>query len=132
MANEYINVYMGNPTAGAKDGTAVSTDDTFTAPIEFALNAVKNKSQTIKLAIRTEAGYLTVGETKIYDENDTNDRLKLCWTEDGEFSDTISTSEQISDTNIIFYAKATMADNELPKTETSAKFVVSSTIATVD
>lgn len=132
MASEYINVYMNNPTEGAKDGTPVSTDGLFTAPIEFILNAVKNKSQTVKLAIRTEDGYLTAGETKIYDENDTSDHLKLCWTEDGEFADTITTSAQISSTNKIFYAKATMSDNEMPKTDLTAKFVVSCTIATVD
>ena len=132
MASEYINAYKGNPTEGEKDGTVISTDDTFTAPIEFILNAVKNKSQAVKLAIRTEEGYVTTGATSIYVLNDTNDRLKLCWTENGTFTDTITTNEQIGTTNKIFYAKATMGDNELPLTDIKSKFVVSCEIATVN
>ena len=30
MANKYINLYTGNPTAGGTDGTVVSTGDTET------------------------------------------------------------------------------------------------------
>lgn len=131
MASEYINVLKDNPTAGAKDGTYVSTDGEFTAPIEFVLDAAQNEVQTLKLAVRTEAGYKTTGETTISDVNDTNDRLKLCWTANGTFADSISTAEEITNANKIFYARATSDSQENPKTDVSAKFKVDCVIASV-
>ena len=131
MANPYINVYMNNPTADSTDGTAVSTDGAYTAPISFVLDASQNESQTLKLAIRTEAGYITSGMTTISDENDTDDRLKLSWTENGTFSDSISTANSISSVNTIFYAKASSADTEAPQTDRSASFKINAVIVSV-
>ena len=131
MANAYINVYMNNPTEGLTDGTCVSTDGTYTAPIRFVLDASENETQTEKLAIRTEEGYVTTGTTTISDDNDTNDRLKLCWTEDGTFADSITTAEAISSVNTIFYAKASSADTEQPQTDRSASLKVNCVIASV-
>lgn len=65
MANEYIHLYMNSPTAGAADGTAVSEDHAFTAPISAVLNASNNESKLIKLAIRCEKGYETVGNVTL-------------------------------------------------------------------
>lgn len=131
MSNPYINVYKNNPTEGGTDGTAVSTDGLFTAPISFVLDASQNESQTQKLAIRTEEGYITSGTTTISDNNDNNDRLKLSWTENGTFADSISTANSISSVNTIFYAKATSADTEIPQTDRSANFKVDCVIASV-
>lgn len=131
MANEYINVYKGNPTAEAKDGTAVSTDGTFTAPIEFTLNVANPAPQTVALAVRTEEGYITAGNTTISDLNDINDRLKLCWTPDGTFADSISTAEAITAVNKLFYARASASSSERPQTDISAKFSLDCTIAAV-
>lgn len=124
MANPYINIYMNNPTAGGIDGTAVSTDGDFTAPISFTLDASLNESQTQKLAIRTESGFVTKGTTTISDNNDTNDRLKLCWTENGTFADSISTANSIDSVNTIFYAQASSADTETPQTDRSINFKI--------
>ncbi len=129
MANAYINIYKNNPTAGATDGTAVSTDGAFTAPISFTLDASQNESQTLKLAVRTESGYIA-SDVTIADNNDTNDRLKLCLTENGTFADAISIGS-VSATNTIFYARASSADTETPQTDTSANFVISALIASV-
>lgn len=131
MANQYINVYKNNPTAGSKDGSIVSTDGTYTSPISFVLDATQNESLTLKLGIRTETGYTTAGTTTIYDANDTNDRLKLSWTENDGFADSISTSDPITDTNKIFYARATSSDTEVPQTDKSANFKVNCVIASV-
>lgn len=131
MANEYINVYKNNPTAGETDGTAVSTDGSQLAPIQFVLDASQNESKTIKLAIRTESGYITTGITTISDQNDTDDRLKLCWTENGTFTDSISTADAISTVNTIFYAQASSSSLESPQTDRSASFVVNAVIASV-
>ena len=130
MANPYINVYMNNPTEGAIDGTAVSTGDN-TTPISFVLDASQNESKIQKCAIRTESGYITTGTTTISDNNDTNDRLQLCWTEDGTFADSISTTDPITDTNTIFYAKASSASTESPQTDMSISLQVKCVIASV-
>ena len=131
MANQYINLYKNNPTAGATDGTAVSTGGVFTEPFSFILDASQNEVQTLSAAIRTESGYQTTGTTVIRDNNDTNDRLKLCWTPNGEFSDSISTAESISSVNTVFYIQASSADTETPQTDRSASIKVTTKIKAV-
>lgn len=130
MANPYINIYKNNPTAGLSDGTAVSTDGDYTAPITFALDASQSESQQLKLAIRTESGYITVGNTTISDTGDINDRLKLSLTENGGYSDII-TLGSISAVNTIFWAQAGSSSTENPQTDRSASFVVNAVIASV-
>lgn len=129
MANPYINIYKNNPTAGLTDGTLVSTDGEFTSPINFVLDATQNESKILKLAIRTEQGYVTTGEVTISDVNDTNDRLKLSWTENGTFADSISTTDEITAVNKIFYAKGSSVSSERPQTDNSASFQVSCVVA---
>ena len=131
MANPYINIYKNNPTEGATDGTAVSTGGAFTAPLSFVLDASQNEEQVQKCAIRTESGFVTTGTVTISDNNDTNDRLKLCWTEDGTFADSISTANQITAVNTVFYVKASSADTENPQTDRSASLQVNCVIASV-
>lgn len=128
-ASDYLNIYMNNPTAGATDGTAVSMNGDLTAPISFRLDASENESQTVKLGVRTEQGYIASG-VSIADQNDTNDRLKLCLTEDGTFTDSISIGS-VSAVNTIFYARASSADTENPQTDRTASFKVSGVIASV-
>ena len=104
MANQHINVYKNNPTAGGKDGTLVSSDGSHTSPIRLML--AKLDSQSIKLAIRTEQGYKTTGETiiKIYDPKN---KTHLSWDDTlDEYTEEISTTEPITDTNKIFYLLA--------------------------
>ena len=122
---------MNNPTAGGTDGTAVSTGGAFTAPISFSLDAAKNESKIQQCAIRTEPGYITQGTTTISDNDDTNDRLKLCWTEDGTFADSISTASSIDSVNTIFYVKASSTSTETPTTDTFANVKVTCVIASV-
>ncbi len=128
-ASDYINIYTNNPTAGATDGTAVSQNGTFTAPINFTLDASENESQIAKLGIRTETGF-TASDVIIQDNNDTNDRLKLCLTQNGTFADSISVGS-VSAVNTIFYARASSVDTENPQTDRSASFKVSGMIASV-
>lgn len=130
MANAYINLYKNNPTAGGTDGTAISTDGTYTNPLTVSLNATINESKTVKLAVRTEAGYATVGDTVISDVGDTNDRWKLCLTENGTFTDSITISNVITNANTVFYAKASSVDTETPSTDRSVSLQVQTTITT--
>ncbi|MBR0060758.1 MAG: hypothetical protein IJP68_04675 [Selenomonadaceae bacterium] len=113
MANQFINVYKNNPTEGAKDGTLVSSGGTFTSPISIILSKSTHalaSSTTIKLAIRTEAGYKTTGETIIKVADQKNKSL-ISW--DTTFSETeISTTASITDTNKIFYLYSHSRDLE--------------------
>ena len=131
MANAFINLYMNNPTEGGTDGTAISTDGTYTSPLTVSLDAAINESKTVKLAVRTETGYTTTGSTTISDNGDTNDRWKLCLTENGTFTDSITISNAITNVNTVFYAKASSANTEVPSTDRSVSLRVAATIAAV-
>lgn len=131
MSNAYINVYKGNPTAGGTDGTAVSTGGTYTEPITVALNASEAETKKVRLAIRCETGYTTVGDTTISDSGDTNDRWKLCLTENGTYTDSITITSAIDTTNTIFWAQASSATTENPGTDRSVSLAVSATITAV-
>lgn len=129
MANNYINVYKNNPTAGAQDGTAVSTGGARTAPLTFTLDASQNESQIQKCAVRTESGFVANNVT-ISDEGDTDDRLKLCATENGTFTDSISIGS-VSAANSIFYVKVSSSDDENPQTDRSISLKINCVIAAV-
>ena len=122
MANQHINVYKNEPTAGAKDGTLVSTDGTFTSPISFPLSRPID-SLWEKLAIRTEPGFKTTGETIIEVVGDTNNCIFLYWDKDENGIPKISTNEPITDTNKIFYARAS-TERERPGRYTNASIQV--------
>ena len=129
MANQWVNIYKNNPTEGGTDGTAVSTGGTFTAPITFVLDASVNEEQAQKMAIRTETGYIARDVT-LSDSNDTHDRLKLCKTENGTYADSI-TFDEITDTNTIFYVKASSDSSENPQTDRSVGVQFLGAIASV-
>lgn len=136
MANPYINIYKDNPTAGAKDGTVVSTGGAYTAPISFLLNAAKNDNQTIKVAIRTENGYTTMYDTEIYTQYTTDalttvrqfNNLKLSWNANSSFGAKIQVSSRIGNTNKIFYVQASANESENIKVDKSIRLVVKCTI----
>lgn len=130
MANSYINVYKNNPTAGGTDGTAVSTGGAYTDPITVSLDASQSESKKVKLAIRCETGYETSGNTVIADSGDTNDRWKLCLTENGTYADSITISSTIGTTNVVFWAQASSANTESPSTDRSVSLQVTATIVT--
>lgn len=131
MANPYINLYMNSPTAGGTDGTAISTDGTYTAPLTVTLNASTNESKKIRLAIRTTSGYQTYSSTTISDSNDTNDRWKLCLTEDGTYTDSITIDDIITDSNKVFWVQASAANSEEPITDRSVSLEVQAVIIAV-
>ncbi len=94
--NDYIHLYMNNPTAGATDGTQVSEDHAFTAPLSAVLNATNSEEKLIKVAIRCAEGFATVGNTtiskKYYDGNQLLDTGGK--TEKWKFARDLSTAAQ--------------------------------------
>lgn len=132
MANPYINLYTNNPTAGATDGTAISTDGTYTAPFTVTLDASTNESKIIPLGIRTESGYIVASDTTISDSGDTNDRWKFSLTSDTGWADSITlASDTVTSLNTIFYVKASSDSSESPQSDRSVSFQVSTLIQTV-
>ena len=76
MANEFMNVYMNNPTEGQRDGTAISLDNTQLNPLTVSLDASINEKKKIPLALRTEAGYIAATGATVSANNDINNRWK--------------------------------------------------------
>ena len=105
MSNQYINIYKGNPTAGATDGTAASTDGAYTSPISMTLNVASSQAQSIKLAIRCEAGCKTQGDTVITATGSSANRWQFSTTENGTYDYTLTISSEITATNTVFYAR---------------------------
>lgn len=131
MANSFINIYGGNPTAGQTNGTIISTDGSQTAPLIITLDASKNEVKKEKLAIRCESGYQASPGTVIQDYGDTNDRWKFSLTEDGTFADSITIAGGIDTGNSIFYAQASSSSLESPSRDTSVAIRVNCTIEAV-
>lgn len=125
MANPYITIYKDNPTAGATDGVAVSTGNSFTAPIQCTLDAEQNESKTIPLAIRTEEGYTAENVTIAI--RSSNARFSLSKSNDSVFGSSI-TFDSIGSANQMFYALATSQDTEQPQTDRRTKFRFSGTL----
>ncbi|BAL83520.1 hypothetical protein SELR_18120 [Selenomonas ruminantium subsp. lactilytica TAM6421] len=128
---EYINLYMNNPTAGGTDGTAVSTNDTETNPVSVTLDATKNEEKVVTLALRTEEGYKTSGDTVISFDGTTKDKWQVSETADGSFNETLTISDSIGTTNKLFYVKATSSSDEKPSNDKSVNIKVSTKIEAV-
>ncbi|WP_041914357.1 hypothetical protein [Selenomonas ruminantium] len=127
MQNQYINVYNGNPTAGALDGVVVSYNGLQTNPVSVALNGNVGESKVIKLAIRCEQGYCAPNGAEISFENDVIGQWELSKTEDGTFSTTLTIDTAITNVNTIFYAKIT-SGVEAPRKNTSVSIIVDAEI----
>ncbi len=121
MADPHLNLYMNNPTAGGTDGTVISTEDSFTAPLNFILDGAQTETQIAKLAIRAESGYKTYGNTVIQDYNDTKDRWKLSLQSDTGWADSITFTDTITNSNLIFYAQAKSFIEEVAQNDKSVK-----------
>ena len=128
MASEYLNLYTNNPTANNTDGTAISLDGTQLSPLTVLLDASTNETKKVKLAVRTETGYVATGNVTISDNNDSSDRWKFSLTESGTYSDTIIISSGVGSVNSIFYAQASSSSLENPARDTSVSIEVKAVI----
>ena len=128
MASEYMNIYANNPTAGQRDGTAISLDGTQVNPLVVSLDASTNETKKIPLALRTEANYIAAAGATVRTCNDSNDRWKFALTESGTYSDTVIISSGISSVNTIFYAQASSSSLENPARDTSVSIKVEAVI----
>lgn len=132
MANQYINIYNNNPTADAIDGSVVGSNRSEGNPVAVTLDASRNETKKIKLAVRCEEGYRTIENTIIQDAGDTDDRWKFSLAENGEFGDTITIAGSIGSVNTIFWAQASSDSLESPAKDTSVNIRLSTRIETVE
>lgn len=130
MANAYINLYKGNPTAGGTDGTIISLSGAMTSPIEFALDATQEQSKSMAVALRCESGYSTVGTTTISFIGTTAAKWSVS-SDNKTWSSTLAIEDAIGSTNTLFYVKATSSSDEAPGNDTSVMLTVEANITTV-
>lgn len=110
---EYISLYKKNPTMGEKDGVQISENGAMTSPLEVVLNASENEEKILTLAIRCADGYETIGETELSIENDTEDKWSISL-DGADYSKSITITDIVKDTNILFYVKITSSNTEPP------------------
>ena len=131
MANPYINIYNNNPTSGATDGTAVTTDGSYGNAVRVDLDAAQSESKIVKLAVRTVTGFYS---DNVYITSETTGDVPQKWSfgldpdDPTSFSTDFPLTDVVDDTNTIFYAKATSSSSELPSTDTSEKLKITATI----
>lgn len=129
MANPYINLYMNNPTEGLKDGTAISTDGTYSSPLTVVLDTTVNETKKVALAIRTEIGYKTFSDTTLTLSGDSINYWGLSLTQDGTYSESITLTNEINSTNTIFWAQASCTEDEEPTSDRSVSIRVNAIIS---
>jgi hypothetical protein len=150
-----IKVYMNNPTAGLRDGDLVSTD-TGLAPILSGSIKVPTSGHAegswVKLALRCDVGYETIldearhalieieGDTIGEGESayDNADKWQLA-ADDGDSPDTpedwgdpLAITDEIDDTNYIFWARARVHEDEEPENDDTVDLRVTATIGAAE
>ena len=125
----HIHIFMNNPTAGAVDGTEISSGDD-TLPLTFLLDASESESQAAKCAVRCDSGYLISGNLSVYFEGTTSAKWKVAADnnfsspadalESANWQDSIDLAE-VDATNKIFWVKAASSTDENPQNDKSVK-----------
>ena len=125
----HIHIYMNNPTAGAVDGTEISSGDD-TLPLTILLDASAAESKAAKCAARCDTGYLISGNLSVYFEGTTAAKWQVA--ADNNFSDADDALESadwqssitlsdVAATNKIFWVKAASSTDENPQNDKSVK-----------
>lgn len=128
VANDYINLYVDNPTAGRADGTLMSLGDDGSSPLSVTVNASKNERKIVKVALRCQPGYKTDGDTTVWVRGANAEKWSLCKTEDGTYGSALVIDELITDVNYIFYISGAATNGELPDIDLTCKLMVNTTI----
>lgn len=124
-----LHFYMNNPTAGAVDGTEISSNDN-TLPLTVILDASQSEAKAVKCAVRCDTGYSVEGDTSIYFEGTNAGKWQAA--PDDNYSDTaeaLSTAtwantiilSNVGATNKIFWVKATSLPTENPQNDRTVK-----------
>lgn len=102
----YITMYTGNPTAGATDGTPVSSMGSLTSPIGAMVEA--GQKVVVPCAVRCVAGYVAGVTLAAFTREGSSYSPGSTWielSEDGEnWSDSV-TLINVVDVNKLFYVR---------------------------
>lgn len=138
--NNYINLYMNNPTAGGTDGTVISTDNAENAPLTAVLDASQSESKIMKCAVRCESGYEAQAGALLGASGTT--ASKWTFALDNNYADAEAAASAvyasqiifpnaIDTTNTIFWAKAASSSDESPGNDITVNIFCRVTIAPV-
>lgn len=138
--NEYINIYTGTVTDGGKDGDLVSQNQLQTSPVTVSLDAKKNEVKYILCAVRTQKGYKST-KTAISFVGQTRTKWRIAldagFKDDKEakakglFKNSLLITNDITDTNTLFWLEISSSDDEKPKKDVSVSIRIDSFIVTV-
>ena len=96
------------------------------------LNASDNEvSEPIKIEIKTDAGYKTLGSTNITFEGTTASKWTVCKTQSGDYTSSLAITDIITSEGISVYLKAQATSDEMPKNDTSVSIRLSAVIQAV-
>ena len=120
-----LHWYMNNPTAGAVDGTEISSGDE-TLPLSATLDASQSESKAMKVAVRCDSGYQVEGNTEIYFEGTNAAKWQVA--ADDNYSDATSamnlanwnstlTLGSVSSTNTVLWVKVSSSSGEDPQND---------------
>ena len=97
---EYISIFNGNPTAGARDGAEVSQNGVLSNPVSADVEIDAVSGTVVTCAIRCQSGYEADGNVTI-----TSGLSNVTVSLDGQnWSDSIDVSG-VDDTNTLFYVQ---------------------------
>ena len=137
-----IKLYKDNPTAGMADG-ALASSGTGLSPVSSGTIRVPEsgyqEGSWVKLALRCDAGFETVEDESRHarvsiEDSDHVDKWQLAHDDSGspdtpeDWGDPLDFNTQISDTNVIFWARARAAHTEDPANDNTVQLKVDALI----
>ncbi len=96
------------------------------------LNASDNEvSSAIPVVLKCDSGYKTLGNTSVSFEGTTASKWTICKTEAGNYSSTLSITDEITSTGTTVYVKAKATQEEMPVNDTSVTIKIQTVIQAV-
>jgi hypothetical protein len=93
------------------------------------LNASDNEvSEAKALELKTEAGFKTYGDTTISFEGNTSSKWMISLTESGDYTSSVTISDEITADGTTVYVKAKATDDEAPANDTTTTIKLSCVI----
>ena len=127
----HIHLYMNNPTAGAVDGTEISSGDE-SLPLTLTLDASRSETSAAKCAVRCDSGYSLSGGATIYADGTNSDTWTFAADNSynsasdalifGTFQSQLVLSD-VATTNTLFWAKATSSTQTSPANDRTVDIV---------
>lgn len=114
------------------NGRLISEGDLSNPLVVGPLNASDNEvSEPIKIEIKTDAGYKTLGSTNITFEGTTASKWTVCKTQSGDYTSSLAITDIITSEGVSVYLKAQATSDEMPKNDTSVSIRLSAVIQAV-